>query len=183
MLSKIIPRLTYANVVATGALFLALGGGAAIAADRLARNSVGSAQIRAGAVGSAEVRDRSLRLGDLSSSARTSLRGQRGPIGPQGPAGPAVITYFAAFGQGGDLLRGNVKGYDHSVGGSGIYRLVFARDVSACVYAATIGTADTSAAPVGLITVSAGTDGGLVVHTTDVAGTSTDLPFHLIVAC
>jgi len=183
MLTKITARLTYANVVATLALFLALGGGAAVAADHLSRNSVGSAQIRSGAVGSSEVRDRSLRLGDLSSSARTSLKGQRGQAGPQGPAGPAAATFFAAFGPGGDLLRGSVKGADHSVGGSGIYRVTFARDVSPCAYAATIGTADTTAPPTGLVKVSGGPDGTVVVQTTDVAGTPTDLPFHLIVAC
>lgn len=43
------PRLTYANVVATLALFLALGG-ASYAALTLPRNSVGTTQLKAGSV-------------------------------------------------------------------------------------------------------------------------------------
>jgi len=49
------PKLSYANVVSTLCLFLLLGGGAAIAADRLPGNSVGSAQIRDGAVRSSKI--------------------------------------------------------------------------------------------------------------------------------
>jgi hypothetical protein len=43
-------RLTYANVVATLALFLVLAGGTAFAATNLAQNSVGTAQIKNNAV-------------------------------------------------------------------------------------------------------------------------------------
>jgi hypothetical protein len=43
------PRLTYANVIATLALFLALGGGA-YAATQLPKNSVGTKQLKKGAV-------------------------------------------------------------------------------------------------------------------------------------
>ena len=43
-------HLTYANVMATVAVFIALGG-SSYAAVTLSRNSVGSTQIRKGAVG------------------------------------------------------------------------------------------------------------------------------------
>jgi hypothetical protein len=49
MVERLSPRLTYANVVATLALFVALGGGA-YAAFRLPKNSVGTKQIKNGAV-------------------------------------------------------------------------------------------------------------------------------------
>lgn len=49
MLSRFAPRPTYANVTATLALFLALGGGA-VAAIRLPPNSVGSRALKNGAV-------------------------------------------------------------------------------------------------------------------------------------
>ena len=77
----VMERLNYANVTATLALFLALGGTSY--ALTLPRNSVGSKQIRASAVGTSEihsgavrssdVRNRSLQLRDLSLGARTSL--------------------------------------------------------------------------------------------------------------
>ncbi|HET7444734.1 MAG TPA: hypothetical protein VFJ57_08760 [Solirubrobacterales bacterium] len=50
-------HLTYANVAATLALFLALSGGIAFAATKLARNSVGANQLKAGAVSTAKIRD------------------------------------------------------------------------------------------------------------------------------
>jgi hypothetical protein len=47
---KIRPRLTYANVVATLALFLVLAGGSALAAATLGKNSVGSRQLKSKSV-------------------------------------------------------------------------------------------------------------------------------------
>lgn len=55
-----LPRPTYSSVVATLALFIALGG-AAYAATSLPRNSVGSAQIRDGAVTPAKLSSRQKR--------------------------------------------------------------------------------------------------------------------------
>jgi hypothetical protein len=73
-------------VVALIALVIALGG-TSYAAVTLPRNSVGTRQIRTAAVRSAEVKDRSLRLADISRGARAQLRGQRGPAGAPGPPG------------------------------------------------------------------------------------------------
>lgn len=50
-------RLTYANVVSTLALFLVVAGGSALAADHLAKNSVGTAQIKKGAVTTAKIKN------------------------------------------------------------------------------------------------------------------------------
>lgn len=72
-------KLTYANVIATIALFLALGGGA-WAATTLPKNSVGSSQLKNGAVTGGKVKNGSLVAGDFAS-------GQL-PAGPTGPAGP-----------------------------------------------------------------------------------------------
>ncbi len=80
-------RLTFANVTASLALFIALGG-TSYAAITLPRNSVGANQIRTGAVRSSEVRDRALGARDLSLAARRFLRSQQGAQGPRGPEGP-----------------------------------------------------------------------------------------------
>jgi hypothetical protein len=50
------PRLSYANVTATLALIIALGGTGAFAATQLARNSVGPKQIKKNAVTAAKIR-------------------------------------------------------------------------------------------------------------------------------
>jgi hypothetical protein len=79
------PRLTYANVMSTIAVFIALGG----TSYAVARNSIGPAQLKRNAVSSVKVKDRSLRTADLAPSARI---GSRGPRGLQGPIGPAGIA-------------------------------------------------------------------------------------------
>ncbi|HTT95431.1 MAG TPA: hypothetical protein VMF55_12215 [Solirubrobacterales bacterium] len=69
-------HLTYANVVASLALFLAFGG-AAFAATQLPKNSVGTKQLKKGAVTASKI----------SRKTRQQLNGQVGPVGPQGPKG------------------------------------------------------------------------------------------------
>src|SRR4051794_10827039 len=49
-------KLTYANVLSTLCLFLLLGGGAAFAAGKLAKNSVGSKQLKKDAVTSVKIK-------------------------------------------------------------------------------------------------------------------------------
>jgi hypothetical protein len=115
-------RLSYANVMATIAVFLALGG-TSVAAVQLARNSVGAKQIkrdavraaelRAGAVRSAEVRDGALTGADVRDGSLTAAdlaagllgAGPQGPpgpagaTGPQGPAGPAATDEERPYGR------------------------------------------------------------------------------------
>jgi hypothetical protein len=74
-------KLTYANVVATIALFLVLAGGTAFAAKAmLPKNSVGSSQIKKEAVTPAK-------LSQASKAALVGSTGAAGPVGPQGPKG------------------------------------------------------------------------------------------------
>src|SRR5688572_31595485 len=76
---KLRDRLTYANVMATIAVFLALGGGA-YAAVKLKKGSVKTKHIKNGAVTQAKI----------SASAQAALRGATGPPGaPGAPGNPA----------------------------------------------------------------------------------------------
>jgi hypothetical protein len=195
LLARVRARLTYANICATLALFIALGG-TSYAALTLPRNSVGSTQIRANAVGpselrsravgSSELRDRSIKLGDISASARTSLRGAQGPTGP---AGAAAVTYRAAVTTGGGSVRGNAEGAGHTAG-TNEYHVVFAPNVnvSRCIYNATLAAVQNGPTleqpPAGRITVADGPDARTVtVKTYDANGAAAEAPFHLIVAC
>jgi len=94
MTSWIRNRVTYANVVATLALFIALGG-TGYAAINLPRNSVGPKQLRANSVTSTKVKQGSLLAADFKSSQRSDLRGPRGAEGPPGAQGPAGPRGFA----------------------------------------------------------------------------------------
>lgn len=73
MFARLRPRLTYANVIATLALFLVLGG-AAYAATALPANSVGTKQLK----------DQAVTLTKISSSAQNALRGHNGKNGKNG---------------------------------------------------------------------------------------------------
>jgi hypothetical protein len=75
---KLTGRLSYANVVSTICLFLLLGGGGALAAKVvLPKNSVGSKQLKQGAVTPAK----------LSTAAKQTIIGPQGPQGIRGPQG------------------------------------------------------------------------------------------------
>jgi hypothetical protein len=75
-MGRIRRHLTYANAMATVAVFVALGSGA-YAASTLSANSVGSGQLKNGAVTPPKVSKAAIRL----------FKGQRGPAGPAGLAG------------------------------------------------------------------------------------------------
>jgi hypothetical protein len=81
-MKRLRPWFSYANVVASLALFLALTGTAFAASQMLPKNSVGAKQLKMNAVTPAK----------LSASARSALQGPSGPSGPAGPAGPAGPT-------------------------------------------------------------------------------------------
>src|SRR4051812_9687815 len=74
-------RITYANLMSTLAVFVALGG-ASYAVVVLPSNSVGTKQVK----------DRSLGVVDLSRKAAKALRGQTGPPGERGATGAAGAT-------------------------------------------------------------------------------------------
>jgi hypothetical protein len=94
MIGRIRQRITYANVVASVALFIALGG-VSYAATSLPRNSVGTAQLKSNAVTGAKIKNssitgRDVKNGSLSPSDFSgSVQGPQGPQGPGGPQGPA----------------------------------------------------------------------------------------------
>jgi hypothetical protein len=184
-------RLSYSNVTASLALFLALAG-TSYAVATLPRNSVGSAQLRPDSVGasevqrravrSSEINDRSIRLRDISKRARESLRGQVGPVGPQGPPGP---TFSATIRSSGGIVKGNVTGSASS--GLGVRLIAFPRSMANCVPSATLtavpgGPSPTPPGDAGIRTETS-SDGRVVVRTFNPNGAPQFYPFNLIVAC
>jgi hypothetical protein len=85
------PRLTYANVIATLALFLALGGGA-YAATQLPKNSVGSKQLKKDAVTSAKVKDGSLQASDLQAGVIPTATAVPAPVSTAGLSTKSEVT-------------------------------------------------------------------------------------------
>ncbi len=88
MLRSLRSRLTFANVMATIAVFLSLGG-ASYAATQLPSGSVGTKQLRTGAVTKAKINKGTLKslAGKTGKTGKTGLAGAPGAPGPQGPKG------------------------------------------------------------------------------------------------
>ncbi len=180
MLTKVKDRMTYANVTASLALFVALGG-SSYAALSLPRDSVGANQIRAGAVRSSEIHNGSVTTLDISKQAKAALRGATGPQGPAGSSGAPAARFFAAMTAAGALVRGNAASGGRS-GSPGTYVVGFASSARACVATATLGSTDGSVVAPGRITIS-DSNGQVAVQTYDASGAPADSPFQLIVAC
>jgi hypothetical protein len=69
---------------------------------------------------------------------------------------------------------------------SGVYEVLFSKDVSGCAFDATLGdTGTVTPAPVGFVSVSGdlGNADGVIVQTYDSSLTSTDESFHVYVSC
>jgi hypothetical protein len=86
------PRLSYANVMVTILAFLVLGGGVAFAATRIAKNSVGSAQLRPNSVTNGKIAPESVGMAALGSGIKRQLA-------TGAAAGPAPVRlHFQANG-------------------------------------------------------------------------------------
>ena len=180
-------RLSYANVMATIAVFIALGGTSyaltlprdSVGAAQLRSNSVGRAELRPGAVRSRTIGDRSIQARDISKATRDSLRG---PAGPQGVAG---TEFLAAFNSAGELATGNAT--SHGPGGAAATVVGFSRPVTGCVATATLtslpGGPNPDAPGNAHVTVRHNGDGRIRVETWRQDGQPVPYPFNLIVAC
>ena len=87
------PKLTYANVVATLALFIALVG-ASYAAVELPKNSVGTKQLKKNAVTGVKVKNGSLSDADIGTVTSAVHADTAGSAAPSGAAGGALAGTY-----------------------------------------------------------------------------------------
>jgi hypothetical protein len=121
-MEKLRARLTYANVMATIAVFIALGG-ASYAATQLPKHSVGTKQLRNGAV----------TYGKIAKSASKRLAGATGATGAQGVAGAPATKLFAQVKMDG-TINASSQGVTSSkyASNKGIYLVNFGQDITHC---------------------------------------------------
>jgi hypothetical protein len=123
MLRAVLRRLTYANVIATLALFLALGGGAvwaaknhgagkvgtgklkpnAVTAGKIKANAVTQAKIRENAVTTAKIREGAVTFGKLAAGTNVVATATSSPVAVNGASAvtvsfPSPITFTPAAG-------------------------------------------------------------------------------------
>jgi hypothetical protein len=107
-------RFTYANVTASIALFVALGG-VSYAATALPANSVGSTQLKDSAVTSSKIANATITSQKLNADTIKALRGQTGDRGPTGLTGSQGVK-----GDTGSAGPVGAKGDTGSVGLQGV---------------------------------------------------------------
>jgi len=122
MLRAVLRRLTYANVIATLALFLALGGGAvwaankqankvgtgkikpnAVTAGKIKANAVTTSKIRENAVTNAKIREGSVNFGKLAAGTNVVATATSSPVAVNGASAvtvsfPSPVTFTPAAG-------------------------------------------------------------------------------------
>lgn len=107
MLARLRSCLSYANVMATIAVFVALGGGA-YAAFKLPANSVGSRQLKNSAVTPKKVARATIKLfkgqkGAPGPKGAQGVQGPQGVQGIQGPIGPSNVYFTSSTTVGAEL--------------------------------------------------------------------------------
>jgi hypothetical protein len=137
MLSRSTARLSYANVMATAAVFVALGGSSyaavTITGEQIQDNSVASADvrnnsvrgkdIRRGTVTSTVIRDASLLARDfMPGQLQPGSHGEPGPTGARGPEGPSGAA--GPQGSQGEPGPAGPHGPAGTAGVSGVERIV-----------------------------------------------------------
>jgi hypothetical protein len=90
MIAVVRSKLTYSNVIATMALFIALGG-VAVAATQLPRNSVGANQLKRGAVTAAKIRKQAVNSAKLAPKSVINGKLAENSVGP-GNIGNGAVT-------------------------------------------------------------------------------------------
>jgi hypothetical protein len=197
MLGKLRPHLTYANVAATLALVIAVGGGSAWAAQKIRTrniayhavtaskvnyNAITAAKVKNGSLSGRELRDSSVTTEDIRNGTLRSEDFGAGqlPKGDKGDKGDPATSLHGTVSATGVLTFGS--GVTSVVpGADGVYAVTFDRDVSRCSVVATV--ANTGGGTVSAAHAGAATPQRVEFRTHDAAGTLEDLPFGFAVFC
>ncbi|WP_193607208.1 hypothetical protein [Nocardioides lijunqiniae] len=185
-------RLTYANVVSTLALVIAVGGGGAAVAAGLAKNSVGSPQIRDGAVKRADLGRGSVVSAKVKDGSVTGADVKEASLGrvPSAKRADAAAVADNVLGAvvnaNGTLVK--AQSTHASTAGPlfpGSYEVVFDRDVTGCAYSVSVGESGTGDGVVGFgaVTGRDGNPSAVFVSTFDKNGDIANRPFMVLVVC
>jgi hypothetical protein len=198
MLRKLRSRLSYANVTATLALALAVGGGSAYAAAKIGKSdiayhAVGASKVDFNAITASKVRNSSLTGKELRDSSVTTSDVRNGslrfddfaagqlPKGDKGEKGEPAAAIFGTVSAAGAL--GNGKGITAvSAGDPGVYSVTFSQDVRKCAFVGTVATS--GADDGGTVTAAPGpTAQQATFRTRDTAGAAAQRPFQFAAYC
>jgi hypothetical protein len=176
-------------VIAALALAVALGG-TGYAAVVLPANSVGTAQLKKGAVVGSKVKSHSLVASNFKSGQLPSgpagpvgLAGPAGPAGPAGAKGDAATKLWAVIRNDAGIVRQSGGVTAAKGAGAGLYTVTFPQSVNAC--APIVSLSGTGAAPdEGSASATPGAQAAqYTVQTLDSGGGHEDRTFAIAVFC
>jgi hypothetical protein len=193
MLRALGSRLTYANVMATLAVFIALGGSSyaalKVTGKNVKNNSLTGADVKNSSLTTKDVKNRSLLSQDFKAGQLPSgPAGAQGPQGPPGPPGAAAASAFASVGTDGTLRFGRGATGAFKLGPDGSYSVTFNRSTAGCAMIGTQGFGSPAVAgdtnQTGY-TVSTNALNQTAVHVTVTTpdGTDADASFFLALLC
>jgi hypothetical protein len=178
-MSRIRERLSYANVMATIAVFLLLGGATAFAASQLGKNTVGAKQLKNG----------SITLQKLSKATQEALKGAAGAVGPagapgaKGDPGTPATKLWAVVAANGAILNSSGGVTSTNTGENAKFQIDFPQDVSKCAYSATIGGPSAQAPSLIEAFPRSGKPNSVQVNTWTPAGVDAARAFNVAVFC
>lgn len=187
-------RLTYANVVATLALVVALTAGTAYAANAftgadIVNGSLTGVDIAGGSIGSGLLRDGGVRSADLHGGAvdRAALADGAvdGDVVSDGTLTNAdTSVFFADVTFEGDVVASS-GGVEVAHPAAGVYDVSFGRDVTQCGWSATPASRNPATPDLKYIATAVSPVAGAIRVSTSagVSAASGDAGFNLVVAC
>lgn len=136
-------HLTYANVVCTVLLVLAIGGGGVAVAAGLGKNTVGSPQLKSGAVRNADLADNAVTGAGVRDNRLTGDDIKESTLGRVPSAGRALEAsqlVAAAVDAEGNLLEARSQGAlgAQPITAAGDYQVTFARSLKGCAFVVTV---------------------------------------------
>jgi hypothetical protein len=198
MFTRLRPRrFDHGTVVAYLALFVAVGGTGAYAADTIGSSdiideSILSQDIKQGEVRSSDLRGNSVLTGEIAAGNVTNTDLADGAVASEevldfGLSNEDVGVLFAVVNADGTLQRGSANVTSSKlVASTGHYVADFGRDVTQCAYTATVGmTGLIGGSTFGITNVGprGNTPTAVNVRTHNHDGALIDRPFHLVVVC
>jgi hypothetical protein len=194
MLRKLRPQLSYANVAATLALVLALGGSSAYAVSKIRTrhigyhavtaakvnyNAVTAGKVRNNSLSGSDIRDNSLRTQEVRNGSLKSEDFAAGqlPKGDKGDKGDPAASIGVVTSVGTLVNSRGVTAL--SPGAGATYTATFSQDVSKCAVVGTVADNDGGA----LTAAPGGTPQQVTFRTRNAAGDATQQPFSFAVAC
>lgn len=170
---------TPGTAIATIALIAAMSGAAYAGAG--VGDRVGTEELKGSAVTTGKLHAKAVTTGKIANNAVTGAKAKESTFGSVPLADRALNAFGAVVRSDGTLLRAPQGNAGSSRTGTGSYIVDFGVDISACVYVATLGGAETS--PSGELSTSTSTADSVDVQTRDSKGDAADRAFSVIVVC